>query len=45
MLPPDGWRLGAGLYSPASNKTRAPASGPRGAKMLLGQNEDATLDG
>jgi hypothetical protein len=23
MLPPDGWRLGAGLYSPASNKTRA----------------------
>jgi hypothetical protein len=25
MLPPDGWRLGAGLYSPASNKTRAPA--------------------
>ena len=24
MLPPDGLRLGVGLYSPASNKTRAP---------------------
>ena len=24
MLPPDGWRLGAGLYSPAS--------GPRGVR-------------
>ena len=45
MPPPDGWRLGAGLYSPASNKTRAPAAGPRGSKMLLGQNEDATLEG
>jgi hypothetical protein len=40
MPPPDGWRLVAGLYSPASNKTRAPASGPRGSKMLLGQDED-----
>jgi len=24
MLPPDGLRLGVGLYSPASNKTGAP---------------------
>jgi hypothetical protein len=24
MLPPDGLKLGVGLYSPASNKTRAP---------------------
>ena len=24
MLPPDGWRLETGLYSSASNKTRAP---------------------
>jgi hypothetical protein len=24
MLPPDGWPLEARLYSPASNKTRAP---------------------
>ena len=45
MPPPGGWRLEAGLYSPPSNKTRASASGPRGSKMLLGQNEDATLDG
>jgi hypothetical protein len=45
MPPPDGWRVEAGLYSPAFSKTRAPASGPRGSKMLLGQNEDATLEG
>jgi hypothetical protein len=36
---------GSPLYSPASNKTRAPASGPRGSKVLLGRNEDAALEG
>ena len=41
---PGGWRREAALCSPAS-KTKASASGPRGSKMLLGQNENSTLDG
>ncbi len=31
MLPPDGWRLEAELYSPTSNKTKSrPSRGPSG---------------
>ena len=43
MLPPDGLRLGVGLCSPASNKTRAPrlkltaARNRSGVNLLSGQ--------
>ena len=42
MLPPDGWRLEAGLYSLASNK-QSHCSPARAARLLLGQ-KDAILE-
>jgi hypothetical protein len=36
MQPPDGLRLGVGLYSPASNKTRAPRLKQTAFKKWIG---------
>jgi hypothetical protein len=36
MLPPDGLRLRVGLYSPASNKTRAPRLKQTAVKKWIG---------
>ena len=41
MLPPDGWGLEAGLYSPASNKTRAPRLKLTAARNHAGVNTPA----
>ena len=38
MLPPDGWRLEARLYSPESNKTRAPRLKLTAARNHAGVN-------
>ena len=40
MLPPDGWRLEAELYSPASNKTSSP---PQARRVLWLSDSPLTL--
>ena len=40
MLPPDGWRLEAELYSPASNKTSSP---PQARRVLRLSDSPLTL--
>jgi hypothetical protein len=40
MLPPDGWRLEAELYSPASNKTSSP---PQASRVLRLSDSALTL--
>jgi hypothetical protein len=44
MLPPDGWRLEVGLYSPASNKTR-PRLKLTAANRVIKKDACETADG